>query len=93
MTTLAERLRPREEELARTMVARYQAEIVDYAASDPDFLENEVMYVTRRCLVHVLDNLASNTNGPTRPQVAEYRELFARRPHQGVALPSIQHAC
>src|SRR4051794_29605841 len=93
MATLAERLRPQEEDLARSMVARYQAEIVDYAASDPEFLENEVGFVTQRCLADVLNSLATDTDGATRGQVAESRELSARGPHQGGGLPWVQHAC
>ena len=93
MATLVQRLRLSDDDLARSIVGRYRAEIVDYAASDEEFIENEVMYVTGRCLEHVLDNIAANAPSPTAQQLAEYRELFARRPHQGVALPSIQHAC
>jgi sugar diacid utilization regulator len=92
MATLAARVRAREEEHAREIIRRYQAEIVDYAASDPDFIENDVLYVTRRCLSDVLDNVAANSASPTQKQLTELQELLARRPHQGVALPSIQHA-
>src|SRR4051794_9998015 len=92
MGELANRLRPRQEEIAREMVARYRDEIVDYAASSDDFLEDEVLGVTRRVLAHVLDNIASDSVSPTEKQMAELRLMLSRRPHQGVALPSIQHA-
>ena len=92
MATLAGRLRLREEEKAREIVARYRNEIVDYASSDPDFMESDVLVVTRRCLSMVLDNVAANSPSPTEQQLSEFRDLLARRPHQGVALPSIQHA-
>ena len=39
MVKLANRLRPRHEEIARELVARYREEIVDYAASSEDFME------------------------------------------------------
>ncbi len=48
MVTLAERLRAREGELAEEIAGRYRTEIVDYAASDPDFVETDVLQVTRR---------------------------------------------
>src|SRR3954468_16667581 len=92
MGELANRLRPPQEEIAREMVARYRDEIVDYAASSDDFLEDEVLGVTRRVLAHVLDNIAADEVSPTEKQVAELRLMLSRRPHQGVALPSIQHA-
>lgn len=92
MAELANRLRPRHEEIAREMVARYRREIVDYAVSTEEFLELEVLAVTRRVLTHVLDNIAANAISPSEKQNAELRRMLARRPHQGVALPSIQHA-
>ena len=72
--------------------ARYRTEIVDYAASDPEFIENDVLSVTRRCLSNVLDNIATNSASPSRSSSPSAGDLLARRPHQGVALPSIQHA-
>ena len=92
MATLAGRLREREDELAREIAGRYRTEIVDYAASDPEFIETDVLNVTRRGLSLVLDNIAANEVSPTPEQIAEFRQMLARRPHQGVALPSIQHA-
>src|SRR3954470_18734543 len=92
MAELANRLRPRHEEIAREMAARYRDEIVDYAASSDDFLEVEVLEVTRRVLTHVLDNIEGDALSPSDKQVAELRLMLSRRPHQGVALPSIQHA-
>ena len=92
MAELAHRLRPRHEEIAREMVRRYRDEIVDYAASTDAFLEAEVLAVTRRALTHVLDNIATNSVSPSDKQVADLRRMLSRRPHQGVALPSIQHA-
>src|SRR3954469_23641691 len=92
MGELANRLRPRQEEIAREMVRRYRDEIVDYAASSDDFLEVEVLEVTRRVLTHVLDNIEGDALSPSDKQVAELRLMLSRRPHQGVALPSIQHA-
>jgi len=92
MGELADRLRPRQEEIAREMVRRYRDEIVDYAASSADFLEADVLAVTQRVLTHVLDSIASDSISPTDKQAAELRLMLSRRPHQGVALPSIQHA-
>ncbi len=92
MAELADRLRPRQEAIARELVARYREEIVDYAASSEDFMEDEVLGVTRRVLAHVLDNIAADSISPSDKQVVELRRMLARRPHQGVALPSIQHA-
>src|SRR3954469_22715696 len=92
MVELANRLRPRHEEIARELVARYREEIVDYAASSEDFMEIEVLGVTRQVLTHVLDNIATDSISPSEKQVVELRRMLARRPHQGVALPSIQHA-
>lgn len=92
MITLAERLRVREAELAEEIAGRYRTEIVDYAASDPVFVETDVLHVTRRGVAHVIENIAADSASPTAEQLAEFRELLARRPHQGVALPSIQHA-
>src|SRR4051812_46372049 len=92
MTELASRLRPRQEEIASELVARYREEIVDYAASSDEFLEQEVLPVTRRALAHVLDSIANDALDPSEKQTAELRRMLARRPHQGVALPSIQHA-
>ena len=43
-------------------------------------------------LSHVLDNIAADASSPSDKQVVELRRMLARRPHQGVALPSIQHA-
>src|SRR4051795_3595295 len=92
MATLAERLSAHADEQARAIAGRYQAEIVDYAASDTEFIENDVVRVTRRGLGQVLDNIAANAASPTPEQLKEFRELLGRRPHQGVALPAIQHA-
>src|SRR4051812_11403972 len=92
MLELANRLRPRHEEIARETVSRYREEIVDYAASSEDFLEREVLTVTRRTLTYVLDNIAADSIAPSDKQLAELRRMLARRPHQSVALPSIQHA-
>src|SRR4051812_12177289 len=109
MATLAERLSAHADEQARAIAGRYQAEIVDYAASDTEFIENDVVRVTRRGLGQVLDNIAANAASPPGPrpglgnirahgapptpeQLKEFRELLGRRPHQGVALPAIQHA-
>ena len=92
MSTLAERLRARHDEIARAIVQRYRDEIVDYAASNPDFLETDVLQVTGAALTSVLDSMAANSTTANATQLAELRDMLARRPHQGVALPSIQHA-
>jgi sugar diacid utilization regulator len=92
MAALAGRLRERHEEIAREIVKRYSEEIVDYAASSPEFLEGDVLDVTRMGLTSVLDNIAADTTTATRAQLAQFGDMLARRPHQGVALPSIQHA-
>jgi len=92
MTELAERLRARHEEIARETIALYQVEIVDYAASSREFLEGDVLDVTRVALSGMLDNIATATVQPSDQQIAEFRRMLARRPHQGVALPSLQHA-
>lgn len=89
---LADRLRARQDEIASEIVERYRNEIVDYAASPPEFLEGDVMRVTQLGLTSVLDNLSKNATAPTQAQLAQFKDMLARRPHQGVALPSIQHA-
>ena len=92
MAALADRLRARHDELATRIVERYRAEIVDYAASSPEFIEHEVLPVASRGLTHVLDNIAANSRTPSREQVEEFRRMLGRRPHQAIALPSIQAA-
>ena len=61
MITLAERLRAREAELAEEIAGRYRTEIVDYAASDPVFVETDVLHVTRRGVAHVIENIAADS--------------------------------
>src|SRR3954469_6257845 len=92
MTELAERLRSRHEPMAREIVERYRDEIVDYAASSDDFIELEVLEATRTHLSGVLDNISAASISPSDEQLAELRGVLARRPHQGIPLPSIQHA-
>src|SRR3954470_14973778 len=92
MTELADRLRARYDPMAREIVARYREEIVDYAASSEDFIELEVLEATRAHLTGVLDNLSTGSISPSEAQLAGLRGVLARRPHQGIPLPSIQHA-
>src|SRR4051812_29902925 len=92
MTELARRLRARQSEITRDIVGRYREEIVDYAASSDEFLETDVLAVTERALTDILDNIAAAAVSPSEKQIAELSRMLARRPHQGVALPSIQHA-
>src|SRR4051794_6053989 len=92
MAELADRLRPRHAAIAREISARYREEIVDYAASSEDFMEREVLTVTHRALTHVFDNIATDSVSPSEKQLVDMRRMLARRPHQGIALPSIQHA-
>ena len=80
-------------ELADVIVARYRDEIVDYAASDGrSSSRREVLagHAPGRRARHREHRRGSIS--PTAEQLEEFRELLARRPHQGVALPSIQHA-
>jgi sugar diacid utilization regulator len=92
ITEISRRLQLRTDDIARALIARYSEEIVDYAASSADFLEGDVLDVTRRLLTDLFENVASGSVMPTEAQLAAYRQLLARRPHQGIALPSIQHA-
>src|SRR3954471_1021124 len=92
MTELADRLRARYDPMAREIVARYREEIVDYAASSDDFIELEVLEATRAHLSGVLDNISAASISPSEAQLAGLRGVLARRPHQGIPLPSIQHA-
>jgi sugar diacid utilization regulator len=92
MAELASRVRARHDEISRALVAHYRDEIVDYAASNEDFLEIEVLPVTRSILSDMLDNIAADEISPTDEQIAGLRNMLVRRPHQGIALPSIQHA-
>ena len=92
MADLASRVRARHDEISHALVAHYREEIVDYAASSEDFLEIEVLPVTRSILGDMLDNIAADEISPTDEQIAGLRRMLVRRPHQGIALPSIQHA-
>jgi sugar diacid utilization regulator len=92
MADLASRVRARHDEIARALVAHYREQIVDYAASSEDFLEIEVLPVTRSILGDMLENIAADVITPTDEQIAGLRRMLVRRPHQGIALPSIQHA-
>lgn len=92
LAALAARLDARGEDLPREIMAIYRGEIVDYAAASESFLERDVLEVTRRGVAHVIENLAADRSSPHPDQVAEFRRLLARRPHQGVGLPAIQHA-
>lgn len=92
MSKLTVKLRADHEQIARDAVALYRREIVDYAASTSDFLEDEVLAVARRGFGDVLDNLDSDTVEPTAEQIAGMEAMLLRRPHQGVALSSMQEA-
>src|SRR3954469_1257528 len=92
MAALVERLRPREDELVRRMVERYRTEIVDYATASDDFIEFDVMPVTRRAFVITLDNIAADRRLPSSEQLDEFGRMLVRRPHQDIALPSLQAA-
>lgn len=92
LQTLATRLRADHEVIARNAVALYKQEIVDYAAATDEFLENNVLAVTRRGFADVLDNLDADAAEPRPDQIAGMESMLMRRPHQGVALASMQHA-
>lgn len=92
MADLASRVAARHDEISRALVARYKNDIVDYAASSEDFLELEVLPVTRSILSAMLDNIGADEISPSERQIADLRRMLVRRPHQGIALPSIQHA-
>src|SRR4051794_5365606 len=92
MAELANRLRPRHEEIAREMVARYRDEIVDYAASSDNFLEVEGLQVTPRVMTNVIHNIDAHALSPSDNQAPELRLILSRRPHQDVALPPTHHA-
>lgn len=92
LAELSAGLRVDREAIARGAVQRYQAEIVDYAASDESFIENEVYAVTLRGFTDVLDNLDSDRLEPTAEQIGGMEAMLMRRPHQGVPLAAMQHA-
>ncbi|WP_354700043.1 hypothetical protein DSM112329_00304 [Paraconexibacter sp. AEG42_29] len=89
---LAARMRTDHEQIARSAVALYKTEIVDYAAATSEFLEDEVLAVTLRGFGDVLDNLAADVVEPSVEQIAGMEAMLMRRPHQGVALASMQQA-
>ncbi len=92
LAELSAKLSADKDDIAANAVRLYRREIVDYAASDEDFIETEVYAVTVRGFTDVLANLESNTVEPSPEQIAGMEAMLMRRPHQGVALASMQQA-
>jgi hypothetical protein len=88
---IAERMAARKEEIARQMVDRYRAEIVDYHLADEDFLFRDVYSVSLDNLEALLGGLGRD--GPPGDEPLEStRRGAARRVHQGISLESFLHA-
>ena len=80
------------DEIARQMVERYRAEIVDYRLADPGFVYRDVYGVSLDALRTTVDDLESGRRA-TSPAVFEgTRRGAARRVHQGMSLESFLHA-
>jgi sugar diacid utilization regulator len=92
IVTIVGRIRERFDEHVEELVATYRKEIVDYAASSERFIKNEVASTTARNLELVLDNLEHGSS-TSAEQLTESGRWTTRRVHQGISLPSVQHAC
>src|SRR3954471_19328021 len=88
---IAERIAARRQDLARHMVDRYRAEIVDYRTADAEFLERDVYAVSLDNLELLLAGLAGGEPAPDEALEAT-RLSAARRIQQGISLDSFLHA-
>lgn len=88
---IAQRIRQLLPEIGRTMIGRYQTEIVDYATLNQQDLTGDVLQVSLDNLESLLDRVQGE--GP-RDEAADesFRLAAARRVHQGVSLESLLHA-
>ena len=87
---IAARIADRSEELARHMVDRYRAEIVDYAPADEAFLYRDVYAVSLDNLELLLSGLTGEP--PADDRMERTRLSAARRMEQGISLESFLHA-
>jgi sugar diacid utilization regulator len=88
---IADRIAERRHELARHMVERYRAEIVDYRTADEDFLDRDVYAVSLDNLELLLAGLSGDEPAPDDALEAT-RLSAARRIQQGISLDSFLHA-
>jgi sugar diacid utilization regulator len=87
---IAARIDERKEEIAREMLARYRAEIVDYRLAG-EALQRDVLGVSLDNLEALLDSLQRDV--PLDEQRMERtRRGAARRVHQGISLEAFLHA-
>jgi sugar diacid utilization regulator len=88
---IARRISRREEQVARTMVERYRAEMLDYAALDDRDLYGDVREVSLLNLRALLANLDGGRI--LHPEELErFRASAVRRVHEGISLESLLHA-
>lgn len=88
---IADRLLARSDELARSMVERYRAEIADYRLADEEFLFIDVQQITRGNLAAALAAFATD-GAASAEAISDTRASAARRVRQGVSLESFLHA-
>lgn len=88
---IAQKIRQRLPDIGRTMIGRYQSEIVDYATLNQQVLTGDVMQVSLDNLESLLDRVQGEGR---RDEAADesFRLAAARRVHQGVSLESLLHA-
>ena len=86
------RISGRLDEIARQMVQRYRAEIVDYRLADPGFVYQDVYGVSLDALRKTVDDLESGRRATSPADFEGTRRGAARRVHQGMSLESFLHA-
>jgi hypothetical protein len=86
------RISGRLDEIAREMVERYRAEIVDYRLADPEFVYQDVYGVSLDALRKTIDDLDSGRRATSPADFEGTRRGAARRVHQGMSLESFLHA-
>ncbi|MGH2715940.1 MAG: PucR family transcriptional regulator [Thermoleophilaceae bacterium] len=91
LRTIIERVSGRLDEIGRTMVERYRAEMADYASLDDEVLYGDVMAISIETLRSLLANLERGELVED-DRLEALREGGARRVRQGVALDSLLHA-
>ncbi|MGH2987689.1 MAG: PucR family transcriptional regulator [Solirubrobacterales bacterium] len=88
---IVRRVSGRLDEIGRTMVERYRAEMADYAALDDEVLYGDVLVISVDNLRSLLANLERG-EVVEEERLEELREGGARRVAQGVGLDSLLHA-
>jgi DNA-binding PucR family transcriptional regulator len=90
--TIVGRLSDRLEEIARQMVSRYRAEILDYRLADPEFVERDVYGVSLDALRKTIHDLETGCRATSPADFEATRVGAARRVHQEMSLESFLHA-